>query len=89
VQRKRRRHWEFQCDILEDGRWVHLAWDSCRIGRGIPPPISGSEHVYNAPALYPQYAGRWDRPRPRRGFACGIVLIVAVLALTLLVEWCA
>jgi hypothetical protein len=89
VQRKRRRHWEFQCDIREDGRWVHLGWDSWRIGRAIPPPISGSEHVYHAPALYPQYAGRWDRPKPRRGFAGAITLIGVLVAVTLLVEWCA
>jgi hypothetical protein len=89
VQRKRRRHWHFQCDILEDGRWVHLAWDSYRIGRLTPPPIFGSEHVYHAPALYPQYAGRWDPPRPRPGFACPIIFIGALVALTVLLERCA
>jgi hypothetical protein len=32
VQRKRRRHWEFQCDIRRGGRWVRLGWDSILVG---------------------------------------------------------
>jgi hypothetical protein len=85
-----------QCDVLDHDRWVKVSVDSVSVDRWRGPPVSGSERVYDAPALFPQYAeeavrGLRNDRKPRLGL--GILLAITVIggleALSTIVERCA